>query len=54
MQAGKMSEYIINDTVCRRKFLFEEFINYHEKDIEVKGCECCDICSKMLCLLLTL
>ena len=45
--AGKeIKHYIANKTVCRRKVLFEDFLNYVESDTNVKGCKCCDICSK--------
>ena len=39
----KMKE---NSTVCRRRFLFEDFLKFYEKDIRVCGCKCCDICAR--------
>ena len=45
--AGKeIKHYIANKTVCRRKVLFADFLNYVESDTSVKGCKCCDICAK--------
>lgn len=42
----KMKDYITNVSICRRKFLFENFLKYSEKDMKVIGCKCCDLCSK--------
>ena len=40
----KMKQYINNLTECRRKFLF---LCFHERDIRLSGCDCCDICEKV-------
>lgn len=44
--AKKMLEYTTNISCCRRKYIFENFIKYHEKDTKVTGCRCCDVCSQ--------
>ena len=45
----KIQDYVPNSTVCRRRFLFEGFLKYSEKDIKVCGCKCCDILCARLC-----
>ena len=42
----RMKLYASNTTTCRRRLLFEDFLKYHEKDILVQGCKCCDLCAK--------
>ncbi len=40
----KMKDYVSNSTMCRRRFLFKEFLYYKEDSINVEGSDCCDIC----------
>lgn len=40
----KMRAYLVNDNVCRRKFIFEEFLCYSEQDMSIKDNQCCDLC----------
>lgn len=42
-----MKNYASNLDICRRKFLFKNFLCYFEKDICISGCICCDICAKL-------
>ena len=37
-------DYVSNSSQCRRRFVFQHFLKYSEKDIEIIGCKCCDIC----------
>ena len=37
-----MTEYCTNNTECRHKFLFRQFLFYEE--LNVQKCKCCDIC----------
>lgn len=39
-----MEEYLKNENICCRKFLFQGFLMYHENK-DVVGCKCCDICA---------
>ena len=41
-----MRKYVSNTELCRRKFLFSDFICHFEKDITVTGCKCCDVCAR--------
>lgn len=43
----QIKNYALNRTICRRKFLFRNFLMYSEKDIKVVGCKCCDICFRV-------
>ena len=38
-----MKQYIANDSVCRRKILFSDFLKYNDS-ATVIGCKCCDLC----------
>ena len=38
--------YASNKIVCRRRFLFEGFLKFFEKNITVCGCKCCDVCAR--------
>ncbi len=40
----EMKIYLSNSTVYRRRLLFQDFLNFCEKDITVSGIKCCDIC----------
>ena len=42
-------EYESNSTLCRRRLLFKDFLNYSESDIQVAGCSCCDILCEKTC-----
>ena len=42
----RMRAYLANNTMCRRKFIFEEFLCYSEKDIHDTKFRCCDLCTK--------
>ena len=42
----KMKDYMSNQKKCRRKFLFQWFLCFYENDVEVVGCDCCDVCAK--------
>lgn len=42
-----MKKYASNSELCRRWFLFNTFLCHFEKDITVKGCKCCDICTAL-------
>lgn len=44
-----IKKYVSNSETCRRRFLFNTFLCHFEENIAVKGCECCDVCSR-LCL----
>ena len=42
-----MVEYADNTSLCRRTFLFKDFIHYSESDKDgIDDCKCCDICAK--------
>lgn len=41
-----MVKYCENETVCRRKLLFEDFIDCQSTSAACKGCMCCDVCQK--------
>ena len=43
----KVKSYLLNTASCRRKFLFQDFLMYREQDINVSGCNCCDVCAKV-------
>lgn len=41
----QMIKYCVNDeSVCRRKLLFEDFTEYTSVGNVCVGCKCCDIC----------
>lgn len=40
----KVKDYAENESVCRRKLLFQDFIRFSQDDIHVKGSVCCDLC----------
>ena len=42
----RIKDYQENTTICRRRFLFKEFLKFCEKDINVYGCSCCDVCAR--------
>ena len=49
MKAGRyvnkeMKAYVSNKEICRRKLLFKTFLLYLENDVDVQGCNCCDVC----------
>lgn len=39
-----MKRYAENTSLCRRRLLFEGFLNFYESEIKASGCSCCDIC----------
>ena len=39
----KIKDYVSNNSICRRRFLFCDFLSFCESDIKVSGCKCCDI-----------
>lgn len=41
-----MKSYTSNSELCRRRLLFRTFLCHFEKDIEVEGCKCCDVCAR--------
>lgn len=41
----RMRAYLANQTICRRKFIFEDFLCYSGKDIGSTSHQCCDLCS---------
>ena len=41
----QIKEYRCNDSVCRRRCLFKNFLMHAEQDIKVIGSKCCDICA---------
>ena len=40
-----MRHYIENESQCRRKLLFQDFIMYSD-NVNISGCKCCDVCAK--------
>ena len=46
LASKKMKNYVSNETVCRRRLLFQEFLLYREASIKVDGVNCCDICGQ--------
>ena len=40
----EMKAYVSNKEICRRKLLFKTFLLYLENDVDVQGCNCCDVC----------
>ena len=40
----KIKDYVSNNSICRCRFLFCDFLSFCESDIKVSGCKCCDIC----------
>ena len=42
----KMKSYVHNETVCRRRLLFQEFLLFSEDGVKVRGRDCCDLCGK--------
>jgi len=43
--ALRMRHYIENESLCRRKLLFQDFIKYSH-NVNISGCKCCDVCEK--------
>lgn len=43
----KVKMYVANDTSCRRRILFKDFMLFSESSVSVQGCKCCDVCSKV-------
>ena len=41
-----MKAYASNETICRRKLLFQDFLLFKYNEAHVCGPKCCDICSK--------
>ena len=39
----KMKTSVHNETVCRRRLLFQEFLLYSEDGMKVRGRDCCDL-----------
>lgn len=44
---AKVKAYLANHELCRRRYLFQDFLMFSEKDIHVRGCICCDVCCKL-------
>lgn len=42
---SRMRQYIENKSLCRRKVLFQDFLMCTD-NVNVSGCQCCDICEK--------
>ncbi len=41
-----MKAYAENRTMCRRKSLFQGFVDYNDSDLDmIDKCSCCDICA---------
>ena len=43
---GKGGKYACQRTKLYASKTFEDFLNYHEKDILIQGCKCCDLCAR--------
>ena len=46
-ECPKVKMYVANNTSCRRRMLFQDFMLFSESSVSVRGCKCCDVCSKV-------
>ena len=42
-----MRDYQSTIEICRRRYIFQDFLCFHSKDITLNGCDCCDVCAKL-------
>lgn len=43
----KVLQYEHNSEYCRRKLLFQDFLQFSVDEVKVTGCNCCDVCEKL-------
>ena len=39
-----MRDYQSTIEICRRRYIFQDFLCFHSKDITLNGCDCCGVC----------